>query len=167
MASHSKYVETLIAAVLLLLLPHPLKNLILAQSLRGTDLAVVVNSDTPVTDLSLAEVRNVFLGQRQYWNPKLPVILLMRTPVARERDIVLRVIYQMSEEEYTQYWVAKVFRAEVTSPPKSVYSNDMQYELVAAIPGAIGFVDARNVHPGVKVVRVDGKLPGEKGYPLR
>lgn len=167
MASHSKYVETLIAAVLLLLLPHPLKNLILAQSLRGTDLAVVVNSDTPVTDLSLAEVRNVFLGQRQYWNPKLPVILLMRAPVARERDIVLRVIYQMSEEEYTQYWVAKVFRAEVTSPPKSVYSNDMQYELVAAIPGAIGFVDARNVHPGVKVVRVDGKLPGEKGYPLR
>jgi len=167
MASHSKYVETLIAAVLLLLLPHPLKNLILAQSLRGTDLAVVVNSDTPVTDLSLAEVRNVFLGQRQYWNPKLPVILLMRAPVARERDIVLRVIFQMSEEEYTQYWVAKVFRAEVTSPPKSVYSNDMQYELVAAIPGAIGFVDARNVHPGVKVVRVDGKLPGEKGYPLR
>ena len=167
MASHSKYVETLIAAVLLLLLPLPLKNLILAQSLRGTDLALVVNSDTPVTDLSLAEVRKVFLGQRQYWNPKLPVILLMRTPVARERDIVLRVIYQMSEEEYTQYWVAQVFRAEVTSPPKNVYSNDMQYELVAAIPGAIGFVDARNVHPGVKVVRVDGKLPGEKGYPLR
>jgi ABC-type phosphate transport system substrate-binding protein len=167
MASHRKYVETLIAAVLLLLLPLPLTNLILAQSLRGTDLAVVVNSDTPVTDLSLAEVRKVFLGQRQYWNPKLPVILLMRAPVARERDIALRVIYQMSEEEYTQYWVAKVFRAEVTSPPKSVYSNDMQYELVAAIPGAIGFVDARKVHPGVKVVRVDGKLPGEKGYPLR
>jgi hypothetical protein len=43
----------------------------------------------------------------------------------------------------------------------------MQYELVTAIPGAIAFVDARNVHPGVKVVRVDGKLPGEKGYPLR
>jgi hypothetical protein len=77
------------------------------------------------------------------------------------------VIYQMSEEEYTQYWVAKVFRAEVTSPPKNVYSNDMQYELVAAIPGAIAVVDARNVRPGVKVVRVDGKLPGEKGYPLR
>ena len=167
MASRSKYVETLIAAVLLLLLLLSLENFILAQSSRGSDLAVVVNSDTPVTDLSLAEVRKVFLGQRQYWNPKLPVILLMRAPVARERDIVLRVIYHMSEEEYTQYWVAQVFRAEVTSPPKSVYSNNMQYELVAAIPGAIAFVDARNVPPGVKVVRVDGKLPGEKGYPLR
>jgi len=164
MASDRKWVERLIAAALLLL---PLQNFILAQSSREGDLAVMVNSDTPVTDLSLAEVRNVFLGQRQYWNPKLPVVLLMRAPVARERDIVLKVIYQMSEEEYTQYWVAQVFRAEVTSPPKNVYSNDMQYELVAAIPGAIAVVDARNVRPGVKVVRVDGKLPGEKGYPLR
>ena len=164
MASDRKWVERLIAAALLLL---PLHNFILAQSSREGDLAVMVNSDTPVTDLSLAEVRNVFLGQRQYWNPKLPVVLLMRAPVARERDIVLKVIYQMSEEEYTQYWVAQVFRAEVTSPPKNVYSNDMQYELVAAIPGAIAVVDARNVRPGVKVVRVDGKLPGEKGYPLR
>jgi ABC-type phosphate transport system substrate-binding protein len=160
-----KYAATVIAVALLLLVP--LRNLLLAQTSRGSDLAVVVNSDTPVTDLSLAEVRRVFLGQRQYWSPKLPVVLLIRAPVARERDVVLRVIYQMSEEEYTQYWVAKIFRAEVTSPPKIVYSNDMQYELVTAIPGAIAFVDARNVRPGVKVVRIDGKLPGEKGYPLR
>jgi ABC-type phosphate transport system substrate-binding protein len=165
MASQHKQVESLIAAALLFLLP--LQDFVLAQTSHGSDVAVVVNSDTPVTDLSLAEVRKVFLGERQYWNPKLPVVLLIRAPVARERDVVLRVIYQMSEEQYTQYWVAKIFRAEVTSPPKIVYSNDMQYELVAAIPGAIAFVDARNVRPGVKVVRVDGKLPGEKGYPLR
>ncbi len=136
------------------------------QSSRG-DVAVVVNSDTPVSDLSLSEVRKVFLGDRQYWNSKLPVVLLMRAPVARERDVVLRVIYQMSEEQYKQYWVAKVYRAEVTVAPKVVYSGDMQYELVSAMPGAIALVDTRNIHPGVKVVRVDGMLPGDKGYPLR
>lgn len=165
MNTNRKYAATVTAVALLLLLP--LRNLLLAQTSRGGDLAVVVNPDTPVTDLSLADVRRVFLGQRQYWSSKLPVVLLIRAPVARERDVVLRVIYQMSEEEYTQYWVAKIFRAEVTSPPKIVYSNDMQHELVTALPGAIAFVDARNVRPGVKVVRIDGKLPGEKGYPLR
>lgn len=165
MLINPKYRAALTAVALLLFVP--LHSLIFGQGSREGDLAVVVNSDTPVTDLSLAEVRRVFLGQRQYWNPKLPVVLLIRAPVARERDVVLRVIYQMSEEEYTQYWVAKIFRAEITSPPKIVYSNDMQYELVTAIPGAIAFVDARNVHPGVKVVRIDGKLPRETGYPLR
>src|SRR6201997_3335905 len=138
-----------------------------AQSSRGDDIAVVVNEETPVTDLSLAEVRKVLLGERQYWNAKLPVVLLIRAPVARERDVVLRVIYQMTEAQFKQYWVAKIFRAEAASPPKIVYSNDMQYELVTAIPGAIAFIDARNVRPGLKVLRVDGYLPGERDYPLR
>jgi len=138
-----------------------------AQTSRGADVAVVVNSDTPVADLSLSEVRKVLLGERQYWNSKLPVVLLIRAPAARERDVVLRVIYQMSEAQFKQYWVAKIFRAEAASPPRIVYSNDMQYELLTALPGAIAFVDSRNIRPGVKVLRVDGRLPGEKDYPLR
>lgn len=134
---------------------------------RGADIAVVVNEETPVSDLSLAEVRRVLLGERQYWGNKLPVVLLIRAPVARERDVVLKVIYQMSEAQYKQYWIAKIFRAEAASAPKIVYSNDMQYELVTAIPGAIAFMDSRNVRPGLKVLRVDGHLPGDRDYPLR
>jgi ABC-type phosphate transport system substrate-binding protein len=139
-----------------------------AQTSRGGgDIAVVVHPDTPVSDLTLSDVRKVLLGERQYWSAKLPVVLLIRAPVARERDVVLRVIYQMSEEQFKQYWVAKIFRAEATTPPKIVYSNDMQYELISGLPGAIGFMDARNVRPGLKVLRVDGHLPGDKEYPLR
>jgi ABC-type phosphate transport system substrate-binding protein len=139
----------------------------MAQTPRGDDIAVVVNQETPVSDLSLAEVRKVLLGERQYWNSKLPVVLLIRAPVARERDVVLRVIYQMTEAQFKQYWVAKIFRAEAASPPKIVYSNDMQYELLSALPGAIGFVDARSVRREMKVLRVDGRLPGDHDYPLR
>ena len=166
MNAHTKRIAavliTLIALVTILLNGSP------AQTTRGgTDIAVVVHPDTPVSDLTLSDVRKVLLGQRQYWNAKLPVVLLIRAPVARERDVVLRVIYEMSEEQFKQYWVAKIFRAEAATPPKIVYSNDMQYELVSGIPGAIAFMDARNVRPGLKVLRVDGHLPGEKGYPLR
>ena len=139
----------------------------IAQTTRGgADIAVVVHPETPVSDLSLSEVRQVLLGERQYWNSKLPVVLLIRAPVARERDVVLHVIYQMTEAQFKQYWVAKIFRAEAASPPKIVYSNDMQYELISGIPGAIGFIDARNIRPGLKVLRVDGHLPGDKDYPL-
>jgi ABC-type phosphate transport system substrate-binding protein len=132
----------------------------------GTDIAVVVHPDTPVNNLTLPEVRQVLLGERQYWSAKVPVVLLIRAPVARERDVVLRVIYQMTEAQFKQYWVAKIFRAEAASPPKIVYSNDMQYELVSGLPGAIGFMDTHNVRPGLKVLRVDGHLPGDKDYPL-
>jgi ABC-type phosphate transport system substrate-binding protein len=131
------------------------------------DVAVVVHSDTPVSNLTLAEVRKVFLGERQYWSANVPVVLLIRAPVARERNVVLKTIYQMSESQFKQYWIAKIFRAEAASAPKVVYSNDMANELVTAIPGAIAFIDAREVRPGTKVIRVDGRLPGEAGYVLR
>ena len=140
--------------------------IIVAQS-QSVDLAFVVHPDTPVSDLSLADVRKVFLGDRQYWTSNLPVVLLIRAPVARERNVVLKIIYQMSEAQFKQYWIAKIFRAESASAPKVVYSNDMANDLVTAVPGAIAFIDAREVRPGAKVLRVDGHLPGEPGYPLR
>ncbi|MGE5054648.1 MAG: hypothetical protein ACM3WP_10825 [Acidobacteriota bacterium] len=139
---------------------------IVAES-HSVDVAVVVHPDTPVSDLSLADVRKVFLGDRQYWTSNLPVVLLIRAPVARERNVVLKIIYQMSEAQFKQYWIAKIFRAESASAPKVVYSNDMANDLVTAVPGAIAFIDAREVRPGAKVLRVDGHLPGESGYPLR
>ena len=134
---------------------------------HSIDVAVVVHPDTPVSDLSLAEVRKVFLGDRQYWTSNIPVVLLIRAPVARERNVVLKIIYQMSEAQFKQYWIAKIFRAELASAPKVVYSNDMANDLVTAIPGAIAFIDSKEVKPGAKVLRVDGRLPGEAGYPLR
>jgi len=137
------------------------------DSARVVDVAVVVHPDTPVTNLTLAEARKVFLGNRQYWSTNIPVVLLIRAPVARERNVVLKTIYQMSESQFKQYWIAKIFRAEAASAPKVVYSNDMANELVTAIPGAIAFIDARDVRSGAKVLRVDGYLPGEPGYPLR
>ena len=140
---------------------------LLAQKARDVDIAVVVHPDTPITNLSMGEVRKVFLGDRQYWSTNVPVVLLIRAPVARERDVVLKTIYQMSDAQFKQYWIAKIFRAESASAPKVVYSNDMANELVTAIPGAIAFIDSREVRPGAKIVRVDGKLPGEPGYPLR
>lgn len=139
----------------------------LSQSSKGGDIAVVTNSHTPVSDLSLADVRKVFLGERQYWTSDMPVILLVRAPVAREREVVLRTIYQMSESQFKQYWVAKIFRSEAVSAPKIVYSADMSNQLLSVIPGSIAFMQAKDVGPGLKVVKVNGLLPGEAGYPLR
>jgi ABC-type phosphate transport system substrate-binding protein len=131
------------------------------------DVAVVVHPGVPVDNLSLAEVRKILLGERQYWSSDLRVTLLIRAPVARERDVVLKTLYVMTEAQFRQYWIAKVFRAEIPAGPKIVYSNEMATELVASIPGSIGFVDAAEVPKGLKVLKINGHLPGEEGYPLR
>ena len=133
----------------------------------AADVAVVVHPDVPEQQLNLSEVRKILLGDRQYWSPKLRVTLLIRAPVARERDVVLKTIYQMSEAQFRQYWIGKVFRAEAAAGPKIVYSTEMVAELVAGIPGSISFVESTRIPKGLKVLKIDGFLPGDKGYPLR
>jgi hypothetical protein len=125
-----------------------------------------VRPDVPLDNLSFSEVRKLFLGDRQFWNSNLRVTLLIRAPVARERDVVLKTLYQMSEAQFRQYWISKVFRAEAATGPKIVYSQEMAAELVAAIPGAVAFVDSAQIPKGLKVLKLDNHLPGEKGYPL-
>ena len=136
-------------------------------SAAGSDIAIVVRPDVPADNLSFAELRRLLLGDRQFWASNLRVTLLVRAPGARERDVVLKTIYQMSEAQFRQYWIAKVFRAEASSGPRIVYSNEMAAELAAAIPGAVAFVDAAQVPKGLKVLKINGQLPGDKGYPLR
>jgi ABC-type phosphate transport system substrate-binding protein len=133
---------------------------------KANDLAIVVHPDTPVSKLTFPELRQVFLGERQYWTKDVPVVLLMRAPTSVERDAVLNVIYQMKEPQFKQYWIAKIFRAELSSPPKIVYSNDSANQLISTINGSIAFMAASDVKPGLKVLRIDDRLPGEPGYRL-
>ena len=133
---------------------------------ESNPVAIIVRSDLPVDNLPFTELRRVMLGDRQFWSSNLKVTLLVRAPGARERDVVLKSIYQMSEAQFRQYWIAKIFRAEAASGPRIVYSNEMATELVAQIPGAVAFVDASQVPAGLKVMKINGLLPGQPGYPL-
>jgi ABC-type phosphate transport system substrate-binding protein len=137
-----------------------------AQS-KLNDVAVVVNPAAPVNDLTLNEARKIFRGDRQYWSSDMPIVLLVRNPPSRERDVILKKLYSMTESEFKQYWIAKIFRAEATTGPKIVYSNSMAADLVSVIPGAIAFMSAKDVNPNLKVVKIDGRLPGDPAYPLR
>jgi hypothetical protein len=136
-----------------------------ADSSSG-DVAVVVNSTVPVGEISFTELRRVFLGERLFWSSSLRISLLMHAPVARERDVLLKTVYEMSEAQLRQHWIGKVFRAEVPSAPQMFFSDEEIVQALAAIPGSIAAVDATRIPRGLKMLRVDGRLPGEPGYRL-
>ena len=162
-------IHTKVRACLLLacLMAFSLISFRAAGTPADAEVAIVVNSSNPVNNLTLVELRKIYFGDRQYWKGNLPVVLLMRSQGSHERDVVLRVVFEMTEDRYTKYWVAKVMRAEVSDPPASLYSFGMLQEGVRGNPGAIGYVNANDLRPGVKVLRIDGLLPGESGYSLR
>jgi len=138
-----------------------------AEGQASGDIAVIVHPDVGVDNLSLADLRRILLGDREFWPSGVRVALLIRAPIARERDAAVRDVCQMTEAQFRQHWIGKVFRAETPTGPKIVYSNDMALDQTARIPGAIAFVDAKTVGPNVKVLKIDGKSPGQAGYRLK
>ena len=141
------------------------RSTLTAQGAR--DVAVVVHPSVSVDGLTLADLRRIVLGDREFWPGSVRVTLLIRAPIAHERDVVLKNVCQMTEAQFRQHWIAKVFRAEAAVAPKIAYSSEMVVELLNQMPGAIAFVDAAQAGRGLKVVRIDGRLPGERGYLLR
>ena len=132
----------------------------------GGDVAIVVHPDVPIDNLTVNELRRLLLGDREFWPASVRVTLLIRAPIAHERDVVLKSVCQMTEAQFRQHWIGKVFRAETALAPKIAYSSEMAVDLVNRIPGALTFMDASQVGKGLKVVKIEGRLPGERGYEL-
>ena len=152
---------TLAALVLALMaIPGPARG-------QSFTVAIVVHPEAQVDNVSFDDLRKIFMAQQQFWRDNSRITLLVRAPIAAERKLILDRIYGMSEDQFRQFWIGKMFRADVASGPKIVYSSEMARELVSAIPGAITFLPLDAVTPNVKVLRIDGKLPTDAGYALR
>lgn len=149
-------------AALILLAAVQLKT----QVTQGRGFAVVVNTENTVTNVPFVELRKIFAGDRRSWPGSRPIKLVMRSAGTPERDVVLQLL-GMSEAEYEKHWSFQVYRGEAQSEPLTLSSNDLQQKVVNTFPGAIAIVDANEVKPDVKVVKVEELMPGEEGYPLR
>ena len=137
-------------------------------SLKGTgDIAVVVNIRNDANELSSSDLRGILLGERRFWKNRQPLQLILREPGTRERDAVITSLLQMNNAEYNEHWRTKIFRGEASQGPLSVPSNGMASQYVFDTPGGITFVAGRNLRPDLKVLKIDGKMPGEPGYVLR
>jgi phosphate transport system substrate-binding protein len=142
----------------------------LSSGMRGEgapeQFAVIVHPSTSVSDLTMAHLRRVFLGEQQFWPGGSRVVLFIEESGAVARSVVLHQLYQMNEGEFRRYWIAKTFRDDVTTGPKIVSSTALAKRLTATIPGAIAVIPADAVDGSVKVLSIDAKLPRDDAYPL-
>ena len=129
------------------------------------DVAVVVNSNNNTASVTMGELRKIFNGEKRAWPGGASVTLLVRAAGTHERTALLNLL-RMSESEYKQYWTSQIYKGEATTQPMTLPSNGMQKEALAVYPGAIALVDAAEVKPGMKVLKVDGHTPGDGHYPL-
>jgi len=93
--------------------------------------------------------------------------LVLRTPGTPEHDPVIMRLLNMSDSDFGRMWKNKEFRGELFGLPEFRSSDSQVFQYVREHPGAIGIVAARSVPMDIKLLRIEGKLPGEPSYPLK
>lgn len=147
-----------------------LAALLLAATARaegGVTYSLIASPDVKLGDLTLGEARRLMLGERRFWSDGLPVTTLVPGSGNPARRFLLERLFRMSESAYRRHTLGQLYRGELDYAPKVVASDDEAIAFVAAGRGVAALVASFGVLPdSVRVLRVDGRRPGETGYPL-
>jgi ABC-type phosphate transport system substrate-binding protein len=130
-------------------------------------LAIVVNRNNPINDISLPELRAMFFGERKWWSHKHRITLAAMRRNTQEYKTVQRVIYKIDRHELERYYLYQSFKGEGVNLPSTLKAPAEVKKFVQSTPGALGYLRASDVDDSIKIVRINGLLPGDDGYPLR
>ena len=146
----------------------PLQSL--ATNTRKTTwegLAIVVNRKNPTTNVTLPQLRAMFIGESRWWTNRSRVTLAAMRRGTPERQTVLRVIYKMDDKDLDRYFLYQRFKGEASTSATTLRTSADVKKFVVRTPGALGYLRLSDVDDSVKIVRVNGLLPEDDGYPLR
>ena len=123
----------------------------------GHHMAVVVNKENSVQNVTSAHLAKILRGEVKKWPDGRNVVLVLHTSSPGEMA-TLQHLSKMSEAD------VKALLAAHNDAIQTVTSDADVIDAVASNSGAIGFVEEHSITDRVGVIRVDGKLPMESGY---
>jgi hypothetical protein len=132
-------------------------------------LAIVVNKANATEGLSTAQLRRLLLGDLRNWPDKKKVSLITPKPDSNAYKCVLSSIVRMSDTEYQRFIASMSFRGEEPLDLHIAPSDTAATQMLSTAPGGLAIVETGalpSIAPTVRVLRINGKQPGEAGYPL-
>ncbi len=128
------------------------------------NMAIVTASSSKLNDLPLADLVKYCKGTSKVWPDGKNFTIVIKNLDAPEMHGVLQKLFGGTPAE-AKAAISKL--NESRAVVKIVGSDEELLKTVEATPGAIGVVDVYSITSSVKVLRVDGKLPFDVGYPLK
>lgn len=114
-----------------------------AQAAQAGDVVVIANTSV---SLSASEVRDVFLGDKQFAGSTK----LIPIDNAAVQEGFLSKVLQISSAKYASTWTKKAFRDGLTAP--AIKSSDAEViEYVKRTKGAVGYVSSNP--SGVNIIK--------------
>lgn len=128
------------------------------------NIAVIMAAGSKLQDLPLAELVKLCKGTQKAWADGRSFLLVMKDPATPEMHTPVQKLFGMAPSDLKSS-IAKL--NESRQLVKIVDTDEELLRTVETIPGAVGIVDVYSINSAVKVLRIDGKLPFDVGYPLK
>lgn len=124
----------------------------ISQAYAG-DIAVVVNASGPLVNATKADVIDIYLGEKRFWNGFKVVPLLY--PEGSMKEAFLMETVGMTPKGYKLYWTRKVFQEGLPIPKTYDQPADI-VKTVISEKGGIGFLPMEMLKDltGIKVIMV-------------
>lgn len=117
-------------------------------------IAVIVNKNSAVHKLTLAQVKAIFLGETRYADSSVLLEVHDRNSKSELYTHFFAGIASMNPKEVAVHWAKKVFTGEA-APISRILGDDAEaIALIIAKPNAITYIQEKNATNKVKVVFV-------------
>jgi hypothetical protein len=128
-------------------------------------LAVVVAKASPIQYLTQFELKKLYLGSNIIDPSGERIIPFNQTPNAPDRVLFEERVLGMTPEEVSRYWIDRKIRGQ-GGAPKAVSPADLLQKVVSRLDHSVAYVRLDHVLPDVRVIAIDGHLPGDGAYGL-
>jgi len=129
-------------------------------------LAVFVSKDSSLQDLKMNELRRIFTNADDSAFSGQRSVPFNHTAHSTDRVGFDQTVLHMNPDEVSRFWIDRKIRG-LPGPPRAVDSLSQLLHLVSRNSGGIGYARPGQVTNEVRVIRIDGKLPSDGGYPLQ
>jgi len=137
-----------------------------ARAAGRVTLAVFVAKDSGLQNLKMTELRRIFTNADDSGFSGQRNVPFNHTARSSDRVGFDQTVLRMSPEEVSRFWIDRKIRG-LPGPPRAVDSLSQLLRLVSHTSSGMGYARPNQLTNEVRVIRVDGKLPSEPGYPLQ
>lgn len=123
---------------------------------QESSLTVIGNLKGVPSEMKIAELKSVFMAEKQRWNDGTKVIIAMIKSTTPLGKVISKRIYSMSGDEVRGFWAGISFAGKFESPVTFNTVSELE-SFVAQNPGTIAIVDKSPESSEIKTVLIDGK----------
>ncbi len=125
-------------------------------------IAVIVNKVNETNDLKSSFLTRIFMGKTEKWPDGQKIFVVDRSSDSEIRFQFYKIVLNSKP---TKRFLKP--RSPVLFKAMTLKTDLSTRKFVGHIPNAIGYIYLREVNDKVKVLKVDGKLPGDEGYKIQ